>query len=540
MDDRRLPDGQEVTSARHARPSPAALGDLTGRMHRLGACGLFCLAAIAAISCSQSSPPVESGPFVARIGVPEASLSTPDSGMMQIASLLSTEGLTERGFDGRARPRLAESWTASPDGLTWRFKLRDGIRFHDGQPVTSEHVVQALNAAVKTRARLGLFPGLADVVGVEAASPREVAITLRRRSTFLLEDLDYAITRRTADKSTIATGAFKTTSASPSEIVMERNEAYHQGAPELARVVMRPYSTVRTAWASLMRGEIDLLYDLSRDAAEFVGSSDVALYSYMRHYAYVIGLNSQRPFFKGTPVRRALNAAIDRQSLIGTTLKGQGLAASSPIWPHHWAYDPSLRGYAFDPSLAGTILDAAGYKQTVQTGKRASRLSFTCILPENWLVWERVALDVQKQLYDVGVDMQLQVVSAEEFDKRLRTRDFDAVMVEMLSGPGFGRPYAFWRWGGEQTMYNVFGYRNADADRWFDAIRSAPGDAEYRVAAGELQRTLLEDPPALFLAWSQRTRAVARRVHIPVESGRDPMTYLWRSTRNGGTIPTTP
>jgi peptide/nickel transport system substrate-binding protein len=253
---------------------------------------------------------------------------------------------------------------------------------------------------------------------------------------------------------------------------------------------------------------------------------------------YVIALNGRRRLFS-TPVRRALNAAIDREALIRSTLRGQGLPASGPMWPHHWAYDAALRGYTFDPSLAGAALDAAGHRLRKGANGRVLRFTFTCLLPQNWLIWERVAIDVQKQLYDVGVDMQLQMVSAEEYDQRMRKGDFDAVMVEMMSGPTLSRPYAFWRWGGEQTVYNVFGYRNTSADRWWDAIRSAPSDAEYRAAAGELQRTMLDDPPALFLAWSRRTRAITRRFNIPVEEGRDPMNSLWRATRSAPRAVTT-
>jgi peptide/nickel transport system substrate-binding protein len=449
-------------------------------------------------------------------------------GLRQIASMFSTDGLTFRGHDGRARPRLAESWTSSADGLTWRFKLRPGLLFHDGQPVTSESVAATLRAATAKRAGLAMFPGLADIASIDTA-PSEVIVRLRRRSTFLVEDLAYPVTKRLADNSVVGTGGFKIVGATQPEIHMERNDSYHLGQPQLSRLVLRPYPTLRTAWASLMRNEIDVLWDVSRDAVEFIGSSDVALYSYLRTYVYVVALNNNRPRLRETAVRRALNAAIDRDALIRDALKGQGIPATGPLWTQHWAFDPSLKGYSYDPSLAAAVLDAAGYKaRDTRDGQRA-RLRFTCLVPEKWLTWERIALNVQKQLYDVGVDMELQLVSADEFNRRIQAGDFDAAIIEMLSGTIYARPYAFWRSpdGGRPTA-NVFGYRNRLADRWFDAIRSATGDPEYRAAAGQLQRTLLEDPPAVFLAWSQRTRAFSRRFDIPIQPGEDPISTYWR------------
>ena len=451
-------------------------------------------------------------------------------GLPQIPPILTTEGLTLRGNDGRAGPRLAESWTSSADGLTWRFKLKRGVTFHDGSPLTAEAVAGTLNAAIANRARLGLFPGLADIVRIEASGDEEVVITLKRRSTFLIEDLYYPITKRLPDKTVLGTGGFKVVSSSPAEIDLVRNETYHLGRPQIDRVVIRPYQTLRTAWASLMRNEIDVLWDVSRDAVEFVGSSDIALYSYQRTYVYALALNHKHRMLRQTPVRRALNAAVDRDALIRGALRGQGVPASGPLWTQHWAYDSSLKGFGYDPALAGAVLDAAGLKVTDRPGGRPARFTFTCIVPEKFLTWERIALDVQKQLYDVGVDMQLQPLSADEFTKRIQAGDFEAAVIDMLSGTPYSRPYAFWHWGGEQTTVNVFGYRNATADRWFDAIRSAATDAEYRVAAGQLQRTLLDDPPALFLAWSQRTRAVSRRFNVPIEQGQDPVATFWRWT----------
>ncbi len=494
------------------------------------ACGFFCLALCSLTAACEQTPaaPESEAAVVARIGVPEAEVSAPDMGLPPVAGFLSQEGLTFRGNDGRAGPRLAESWKSSPDGLTWRFYLRSGVTFHDGSPVTAEAVAAPLKAAIANRARLTFFPGLADVVSIEPVGTSEVVIKLKRRSTFLVEDLDYPITRRLEDKSVVATGGYKTVNSSATEINMERNESYHQGRPNISRVVMRPYPTLRTAWASLMRNEIDVLWEVSRDAVEFVGSSDVALFSYQRYYVYVIALNNNRPMLKQTPVRRALNAAVDREALIRGPLKGQGVPASGPLWTQHWAYDSSLRGFGYDPSLAGAILDAAGLKPVDKAGGRRARLTFTCILPEKWVTWERIALDVQKQLYDVGVDMQLQVLPADEFTRRIQAGDFEAAMIELLSGTAYTRPYAFWRSAGEQPTANTFGYKNPVVDRWFDAIRSATRDAEYRAAAGQLQRALLDDPPALFLAWSQRTRAVSRRFKVPIEAGQDPMTTFWR------------
>lgn len=91
--------------------------------------------------------------------------------------------------------------------------------------------------------------------------------------------------------------------------------------------------------------------------------------------------------------------------------------------------------------------------------------------------------------------------------------------------------YQFWRSPGPLIEgLNVFGYLNAEADRWLDRLRFATDETATRLAAGQLQRVLMEDPPALFIAWSERARAVGPRIDVPVGSDADPFLALpqWR------------
>lgn len=501
-------------------------------------CGVLAASSLL-YACAPAPPEPPDNTAIVRIGLAEANVSAPDLGFEHMSRLFALEGLTTKEQDGRPLPRLATSWTSSPDGLTWTFTLRDNVTFHDGTQLTAAIARDSLQKRVAAARRQGLTPGLLDVADISASGDLELVITLRRRSSFLVEDLEFAITRPGPENAEVGTGPYKLVSKSRDEIVMERHEAYYQGKPRAAGITVRPYQTMRNAWASLMRQEIDVLLDVAPDAAEFVETAEVALHSYLRNYITIIAFNSARPKLASASVRRALNSAIDRQGLIREVLKGRGLPASGPLWPRHWAYDPSLPGYNHDPSLASALLDAAGLKRPPTTSKVPSRLSFVCLVPENMLLLERIALNVQKQLYDLGVDMQIEAQPVEKYAQRIGRGEFEAVMLEMISGPSFARPYSFWRWGGEQMAYNVFGYRNREADRWFDALRFSAAEADYRAAASQLQRTLRDDPPALFLLWNERMRAISRRFDVRVENGRDPIPTLWQWTPRKTSSPTT-
>jgi ABC-type transport system substrate-binding protein len=152
------------------------------------------------------------------------------------------------------------------------------------------------------------------------------------------------------------------------------------------------------------------------------------------------------------------------------------------------------------------------------------------LIPANFAVVERVALEVQKQLYNVGVDMQFEVLPGQEWDARIRSGNFDAMLIDMISGPTIGRAHIFWRSATNFQGLNVFGYENAEAERLFSVLAETTNEAVVRSATSRLQRVLLDDPPAVFLAWTQGARALRRQYQVVDEPDRDPLLTVWRWT----------
>ena len=129
-----------------------------------------------------------------------------------------------------------------------------------------------------------------------------------------------------------------------------------------------------------------------------------------------------------------------------------------------------------------------------------------------------MALLVQKQLFDIGIDMKLEALSANRFNERVARGDFDAVFIEINGGTAMSRPYFFWHSAGPG---NYFHYHSRTTDAALDAIRAAPNDEAYRDAVSRLQQSMIGDPPAIFLAWGQTARAVSRRFQVPSTPNSD-------------------
>ncbi|MGH9146279.1 MAG: ABC transporter substrate-binding protein [Vicinamibacterales bacterium] len=439
---------------------------------------------------------------------------------------MSTEGLVGNNREGRATPRLAQNWSTSPDGLRWVFTLRGNAKFHDGSPVDAANVKRSLDESLASFTDRSLVPGLDDVVDIGVNGPRELTVTLRNRSTFFLDDLALPISKRGKDAKSIGTGPFIVKTSSPGEIVMSTFADHYLGTPRVEEIVWRPYPALRTAWAGMMRDEVDFLYEVGQETVEFVqGESSVNTFTFLRPYVFGVVFNSGRHPFQDRQVRRALNFAIDRQAVVDGALKGRGIVAHTPVWPDHWAYDQTIPGYSYDPLRAAAILDESHKRLNSSQGHAGSpaRFRFTCLLIENLAHWERMALIVQKQLFAVGVDMRLEAVPANVFNERVARGDFEALFLELVSGRSIGKPYLFWHSAG---AFNSFGYRSDAVDDVWDAIRRAPDDDVYKRSVSLLQRSLVADPPAIFLAWGQTTRAVSKRFEVPATTGSDILASL--------------
>jgi peptide/nickel transport system substrate-binding protein len=307
-------------------------------------------------------------------------------------------------------------------------------------------------------------------------------------------------------------------------------ERYYRGKPDIDQLVWNAYPTVRTAWAAMMRREIDFLYEVGEDAREFVeGEASTQVFPFLRNYVYAVSLNLKGPAFRDVRTRRALNHAVNRATIVQQAFKGHGLTSSGSAWPEHWAFDSSVPDYAYDPIRASALLDASIPEVVVsrRPGRPASRLHFTCIFPEDFALWERMALLVQRDLASIGVDMQLEAVPVIEFNRRITAGEFDAVLIELIVGNTPSRPYTFWN---SKSRRAFTGYSNPEVDATFDGMRRAVNDVEYRQAFGAFQRALLQDPPAIFLALGEVTRAVSKRfqVNAPPRSDILPTIADWR------------
>ena len=444
--------------------------------------------------------------------VAEVRIGTFTGGAGGIANLLASEPLIAVGWDGRPERRLAESATPSEDGLALTVKLKPNVKFHTGEVVTAGRVRELL-------LKKSL---MSEVRRIDVPGDLSLVIQLKRPHSIKPADLSEAPIDDD-ERPQLRTGPFKIV-APPPVAELEAYSEYHNGLAAVPRVKIREYPNHRMAWTAMMRGEVNFLHEVNRDSIEFIETGGhVQAYPLLRPYVIPLVFNLKHPVLRRREVRIAINEAIDRAEIVSNGMRGHGEPAEGPFWPHHWAYSHGRHSFPFNPEAARLRLDAAGLKIRSDPPRMPSRFRFRCILSSNDARFERIALIVQRQLFMIGVDMQLELVPRAAFVQRLaKTGDYDAFIFEMSTGRTLNFPYRFWH---SKVDAAMAGYSTADEP--LDRMKTGATDNDVRAAVSEVMRMMRADPPAAFLVTPREVRAADTAFDIPYETDRDVFGTFW-------------
>lgn len=456
-----------------------------------------------------------------RIGIGEPSQGR-TLGVGGVINNLTSETWLYGRPDGRQSERVVSAFEWDQTRTILHLTLRKDVYFHDGTLLTPAIAADSLRASVANARADGAF-GLVNVKSV-AVTDGGVELRLSTPDAFVLPDLATVNVSKPGGTVTGA-GPFKLIKRAQQQAFLAAFPQYYRGRPALAAIDIVAYPTQRNAWAAMMRGDIDMLYEVSRDAADFVkAESTVRTYTFGRPYYIPLVFNVRHPILKRSDVRKAINEALDKATLVHEGLRDQGRPADGPIWPEHWAQPQNIPHFTYDPDSARRRLDAAGLTVPRATaGFMPVRFAFTCLLYAEDSRFERLAVLVQKELADVGIDMKLTPVKRETLVARLSTGDFDAFLFEMY---GRSLSYAFEFWHSHEEALANTGYSAADGV--LDRMRAARSDEETRAGVADLARVLYEDPPAAFIAWQQASRAVSTRFDVAAEPNRDILSKVWQ------------
>lgn len=428
-------------------------------------------------------------------------------------------------------PELAERWDVADGGRTYTFHLRQGVRWHDGQPFTSADVTFTFEKALlqfhsRTRAALSNV-----LIGIDAPDAHTVVFRFREPYAPLLQRLDVVeasilprhlfegtdVLSAPANLQPVGTGPFRFVTYRKGEFVeLARNPDYFRsGLPAIDRLVFRITPSATTAVMALERGEIDYLpgipgSELTRlqadQALTVVRASGGSGGSFCQD---VVIPNLARPALRDLRVRRAIYQALDRQVIADRVYFGQGTPSTGPISRQlRWAYAPDVRAYPHDPAQAERLLDDAGYRQKGSD----PRLTLTFTHPTTS---SRLGQALRDQLKQVGIDLRLEALDFNaSVEKTFVRKDFDLGFASFCNGAdpeiGVRRVYASNNIG-QVPFSNGAGYRSDAADALFQQAATTLDRAARAQLYAALQRLLVDDLPYFWILDSDGARAYRRQ-----------------------------
>lgn len=367
------------------------------------------------------------------------------------------EGLTTTDEHMQIVPLLAQEIPTVQNGgvrltrdggmdVTW--KVRPGIRWHDGVPFTSADVaftVQAINDPAYNPESTDGFDRITSV-----RTPDSLTAVVHYREVYAPYALQFergALPRhrlqgRDIDRATdynrdpLGTGPYRLAEWKTGEyILLERVPHYWRGdsLPRIRRLLFKFIPNTNTRINQLKSGEVHVVALVPWDKVrELEGVANLTLHRMTGNSYEHLTLNQrQYPPFADVRVRQALAYAIDRETIVRTILDGLAPVIHGPIQPVSWAYTDSLRHYPYDPAHARALLDSAGWRDPEGRGLRSRDgrpLRFTLLTQAGYAIRENVAQVVQRQLKDIGVEVSIRLMDGTAISTVWFEGKFDALL----------------------------------------------------------------------------------------------------------------
>ena len=371
------------------------------------------------------------------------------------------DNLTSRHPDGKLYPGLATEWKLEGP-TTWRFKLRQGVKFHNGDPLTSADVKYSIERTYDPAAKTMVATVFGTIEKVDAPDASTIVITTKKPDPLLAARLGFyggqvvpkkyleSVGGDAFNAKPVGSGPVRFTSwVKDDRAVLEANPDYWGGKIDMDRWIMRPIPETAPRIAALLKGEVDAITQLPPDQEDRVAANPAtrvagALYAGL----YVLAVNSKRPPLDNPLVKQALSLAIDREAIVKELWRGRGVVPNGPIAKGDNHFDAGLPPLAYNPAEAKARLQKAGYK-----GEEVFIETTVAYVAQDKAMAEAIAA----MWKDVGVNVKVEVIEYSVRAQKNREKSFKGVFwsdpTSTLSDPdgmmwrllGPGGPQDYWR-----------------------------------------------------------------------------------------------
>ena len=463
-------------------------------------------------------------------------------------------GLVKYDKDLKIVGDLAESSVVSPDGLTITFRLRTGVKWHDGAPFTARDVLYTHRVVIDPKTPTAYAEDFKQVKSITAPDTHTVRVVYDKPfapalaswgmnilPAHLLEGQD--ITKSPLARKPVGTGPYRFKEwVAGQKIVLEYNQDYFEGRPYIDRYIYRIIPDTSTMYMELKAGAIDLM-NLTpvQHARQTVSKQFTSRFNKFRYpspaYLYM-GYNLRHPLFGDKRIRQAITAAINKDELVQGVLFGMGQKAHGPIVPGRWAYNPDVKDIPYDPKHAAELLAQAGWKEKNSDGiltRDGKPFQFTILTNQGNQQRLMSAQIIQQRLKQVGIDVKIRVVEWASFIKEYVDKGkFEVILL------GWGTsqdPDMYDVWHSSKTKQgelNFIGFKNDEVDRLLVEGRGTFDIEKRKKAYFHIQEILADEQPYTFLYVPDALPTVSARIRgvEPAPSGIGHNQIKWYVPKN--------
>jgi peptide/nickel transport system substrate-binding protein len=421
---------------------------------------------------------------------------------------------------GVPSPWLAESWDASPDGLTWTFHIRPNVKWSDGQALSASDAEFTFQTVLDPRTKTLYRSRFDNVASFDAPDPATFRVVLKGpdcpflSTTMLVPLLPKHILAGSADinmddfnsSRPVGTGPFVFKEWQHGDhVTLVANADYWRGRPKIDQWIRRVVSGDQVVTALLKTGEVDYAAVVASAIPELSTQSHLRFMSISSPTSLLyIGYNLDRPLLHDKHVRQALTQALDRPSLIDSVVGTEGDAVVTPIPFASWARTTDVPSFPYDAQAARQLLADAGWVAGADEilEKNGGRLSFTLTHESGDQRRAAIATIAQDAWRRVGVEVHIEVMEPAAFVQKYQSaHDFDAIVAGaqgLTIDPDQTRVWS-------STQYpnggNFVHYTNPAVDELLAQARTAPGcdTATRKALYDQFQQAIAEDQPFTFL-----------------------------------------
>ena len=404
------------------------------------------------------------------------------------------EGLVKTGPDGELIPAVAEDYAISEDGLVYTFTLREGVTFHNGEPVTAEDVIYSLNRCAGNSGDSALVSAFSAIQDLKAVDEKTVTFRLAQPDMELIYFLTAAIIPQSSEGQSgfiPGTGPFKLVSRSPQEnIVMERYDGYWGTPARVGKVTYQIYEDSTALMMALKGGSVDLCAHLTSAQTAQLGDDFTVVEGTMNLVQAVYLNNAEKPF-DNEKVRQAMSYSINRQEIMDIMADGHGAAVGSSIYPKLTKYFlPELVDYySYDPAKGKELLAEAGYPDG---------FDMVITVSSNYQPHMDTAEVVVQQLGAIGIRATVQPVDAATWYNDVYVgRQFQATITG-LDAKNITARAMLERFVSDNGK-NFVNYNNPAYDALYAQARGSADDREQTALYQQMETMLTETAANLYL-----------------------------------------